>query len=191
MEAQLLLASGSPRRLQLLRQLGLEPEVLAADIDESQAVNEGWQAYVVRMAIEKAKAGSKQSGALVTLGADTCVIVDEQVLGKPKSEDDAMRMLLTLSGRQHQVATAVAVVTASGESSEALNISNVSFAQIPEKFIRAYIASGEPMDKAGAYAVQGKIAAYIERLDGSYSGVMGLPLFETAQLLGQADICEY
>ncbi len=191
MKTQLLLASGSPRRLQLLRQLGLEPEVFIADIDESQAVIESWQDYVVRMAFEKAKAGSQQAGAIVTLGADTCVIVDEQVLGKPESELAAEKMLLTLSGRQHQVVTAVAVITASGESFEAINISNVSFAHIPEEFIRAYIASGEPMDKAGAYAVQGKIAAYIERLDGSYSSVMGLPLFETNQLLRQTGICEY
>ncbi len=190
MASNLLLASASPRRLQLLGQLGYAPEVLAVDIDETQKTTEAWQDYVVRMAREKACVGQQRSNAAVVLGADTCVILDDQVLGKPESTLSAEEMLTKLSARQHQVATAVAIVTGSGNSFAGLSISRVQFADIPIDFIRAYIASGEPMDKAGAYAIQGKIAAFIKHLDGSYSGVMGLPLFETYNLLKQAGIRE-
>ena len=171
-----------------MQQLGLQPQVRAVDIDETQKATENWREYVVRMACEKASAGHLHGEARVTLAADTCVIVDELVLGKPETELDAINMLTRLSARKHQVATAVAVVTATGDFFQGLNISQVHFSNLPETFIRAYTATGEPMDKAGGYAIQGKIAAYIEHLEGSYSGVMGLPLFETSQLLNKAGI---
>lgn len=185
----LILASTSPRRLELLQQLGIMPDVLAINVDETQLEAEPWQDYVVRIALKKAQAGAQTNTTDVpVLGADTSVIVDNNVLGKPDSCESAEKMLGLLSARSHQVATAVALVLPNGHYLQALSISQVSFALIPADFIRSYCASGEAMDKAGAYAIQGRPAAFIERLEGSYSGVMGLPLFETAGLLRQAGV---
>ena len=179
------LASQSPRRLALLQQLGLEPGLLDVDVPEVRQPGEPALDYVNRVAREKAGAGLLEvmasPGALV-LAADTEVILDDAVFGKPVDADDAARMLRQLSGRTHQVATVVWLLTAGGEAS-ATSCSDVTFASLDEATTAAYLASGEWQGKAGAYAIQGRAAAFIAHLSGSYSGVMGLPLFETAALL--------
>ncbi len=181
----LFLASQSPRRRELLTQVGVAFEPLDASIDETPAAGEPALDYVRRVAREKAGAGLMQvaavPGALV-LGADTEVVLDGKVFGKPVDAADAARMLRALSGRTHQVISAVAVVGAARED-EAVSISEVTFAALTEADIVAYVASGEPFGKAGAYAIQGRGAGLIAHLSGSYSGVMGLPLFETLRLL--------
>ena len=181
----LFLASQSPRRRELLTQIGVAFEPLDATIDETPAPGEPPLDYVRRVAREKAGAGLLQvaavPGALV-LGADTEVVLDGHVFGKPVDAADATRMLRALSGRRHQVISAVAVVAA-GREREAVSVSEVTFATLAEADIAAYVASGEPFGKAGAYAIQGRGACLVAHLAGSYSGVMGLPLHETAGLL--------
>lgn len=187
------LASQSPRRRQLLEQLDVVYELLLPDADEDaealEAVlpREAPLAYVQRVTqlkLDAALARLKQRGlpAAPVLCSDTTVALGRQILGKPADAGDAARMLADLSGRTHRVLTAVALGTARRRSS-AVSISRVTFAPMSAAQIRAYVATGEPMGKAGAYAVQGRVAAYIARLSGSYTGIMGLPLFETAQLL--------
>jgi septum formation protein len=179
------LASQSPRRRQLLEQLGLRVGVIELDLPELRAPGEPAEDYVSRVAREKAGAGLLKviavPGACV-LGADTEVVLDGHVFGKPRDEDDAARMLQRLSGRTHRVLSAVWLVSAAREA-HALSVSEVRMADLSEAQIRAYLATGEAMGKAGAYAIQGHAAAFIEHLSGSYTGVMGLPLFETARLL--------
>lgn len=181
------LASRSPRRRQLLEQLGIEFEVLDTDVVEIRAADEPAIDYVNRVAREKAGAGLLQvagvPGALV-VGADTEVELDGVVFGKPRDAADAAAMLRLLSGRTHRVISVVWCVTAGAED-HVVSISEVSFAELDEARIAAYVASGEPFGKAGAYAIQGRAAAFIRDLRGSYSGVMGLPLYETSQLLGR------
>lgn len=181
----LFLASQSPRRRELLTQIGIAFEVLDVAIDETPAAQEPALDYVRRVAREKAGAGLLQvaavPGALV-LGADTEVVLDDAVFGKPADAADAARMLRALSGRRHRVISAVAVVGA-GREAEDVSVSEVTFATLSEDEIAAYVASGEPFGKAGAYAIQGRGGAMVAHLAGSYSGVMGLPLFETARLL--------
>ncbi|MBK8284344.1 MAG: septum formation inhibitor Maf [Ahniella sp.] len=181
----LFLASQSPRRQELLRQLGLSFEVLDATIEERQLPGESALDYVRRVARDKAAAGWMQVAHIpgaVVLGSDTEVVLDGVVFGKPVDREDASRMLVLLSGRTHEVHTAVAVKSA-GRSSDVLHTSKVRIADWPEAAMSSYLDSGESMGKAGAYAIQGRAAAWIPSLDGSHSGVMGLPLFETAQLL--------
>lgn len=181
----LFLASKSPRRAQLLAQLGLSFETLDIDIAESPQPGETAEDYVRRLAREKAGAGFLQvahvPGACV-IGSDTEVVLDGDIFGKPVDAGDALRMLRRLVGREHQVLTAVAVVAADREAG-CVQASTVRFADIGPEALAAYVASGEPMGKAGAYAIQGRAAAFIAHLSGSYSGVMGLPLHETARLL--------
>jgi septum formation protein len=181
----LFLASQSPRRSELLTQMGVVFDVLDASIDETPAADEPALDYVRRVAREKAGAGLMQvaavPGALV-LGADTEVVLDGAVFGKPADADDAARMLHALSGRTHQVISAVALVAA-GREAEVVSVSDVTFAELTEVDIAAYVASGEPFGKAGAYAIQGRGAGLISHLSGSYSGVMGLPVYETMRLL--------
>jgi len=181
----LFLASQSPRRRELLTQMGVVFDVLDVSIDETPAAGEPALDYVRRVAREKAGAGLIQvaavPGALV-LGADTEVVLDGAVFGKPAHADDAARMLRTLSGRRHQVMSAVAVVGA-GREAEVVSVSEVTFAELGEADIAAYVASGEPFGKAGAYAIQGRGACLISHLDGIHSGVMGLPIHETARVL--------
>ncbi|HEA26234.1 MAG TPA: septum formation inhibitor Maf [Ectothiorhodospiraceae bacterium] len=187
----IILASASPRRAELLRQIGISFKRQHADIDESLCVGEHAQDYVMRLAVEKAMAISKEIDAdsqLPVLGADTSVIIDDEILGKPLNYEHFHAMMVKLSGHTHQVMTAVALIMPSGEQMRALSVSHVSFRHLQEVEIEAYWQSGEPHDKAGGYAVQGLAAIFIENLTGSYSGVMGLPLFETAQLLRQAGI---
>ena len=179
------LASQSPRRLALLRQLGLDPGVLDVDVPERRLPGEPPADYVSRVAREKAGAGLLKvvsAPGAVVLGADTEVVLGDTVYGKPADADDAARMLRELSGREHRVLTVVWAVSA-GREEHAVCESIVRFAELDPADIDAYVASGEPLGKAGAYAIQGRAAAFIAHLSGSYSGVMGLPLFETAQLI--------
>jgi septum formation protein len=182
----LYLASKSPRRAELLERLGLSHSLLDVDVPEVRAPGEGAADYVRRVARDKARAGwnavAVQPGARV-LGADTEVVLDEEVFGKPADAADAVAMLERLSGRTHTVLSAVVVVDADGER-EALSATQVRFAVLDTGAIAAYVATGEAMGKAGAYAIQGRAEAFVEHLSGSYSGVMGLPLHDTARLLG-------
>lgn len=170
--------------------MGLSPIVVPADIDETPRAGEQPDALVKRLALAKAQHIARQLVAGWVLGADTIVVIDNHILGKPTSQEDALRMLLLLSGRTHQVMTAVALVNVgdSNHYTEALSISEVEFGEISQQEIIEYWISGEPQDKAGAYAVQGRAACWIKRINGSYSGVMGLPLYETGQLLHHAGI---
>ena len=181
----LYLASQSPRRHQLLEQLGFHFAVLNVDVPEQRAAGESPQDYVSRVARDKARAGLASLGGAtdnVVLGADTEVVLDDEVFGKPLDAQDAAAMLRRLSGRTHAVISAVWVVSAQQERSETC-ISRVRFGVLDASAIDAYVATGEPFGKAGAYAIQGRGAVLIEHLEGSYSGVMGLPVFETARLL--------
>jgi septum formation protein len=185
----IVLASGSPRRRELLTQLAVAFEVVVTDVDESLIDGESPRDYVVRLARAKALAGFEQAGGrLPALGSDTIVLLDGEILGKPETRTAAVNMLTRLSGRQHQVYSAVALAVDSETVLDALNITAVTFAEMPAAWIRQYCQTDEPMDKAGAYAVQGGTGQYISRIQGSYSGVMGLPLFETAGLLRSAGL---
>jgi septum formation protein len=184
------LASGSPRRRELLRQIGVSFQVIGADLDETALQGESPLAYVSRLAQAKATAGwerSRDLGDAPVLAADTAVVLDGRILGKPAGMNDAMAMLLELSGRAHEVLTAVALRTAGGIEGK-VSRSMVTFRSIDPSEARAYWETGEPSDKAGAYAIQGYAAIFISDLKGSYSGVMGLPLFETAALLQAAGL---
>ena len=181
----LYLASKSPRRAELLARLGLDFGVLDLDIPEHRQPNEPAEEYVRRVAREKAGAGlltvMSVPHALV-LGADTEVILDDEVFGKPHDTADAAAMLRRLSGRTHQAVTAVSLVSA-GREAQAVSVSEVSFAELGEDEIAAYVATGQADGKAGAYGIQGAAERFVRHLSGSYSGVMGLPLFETSRLL--------
>ena len=181
----LYLASQSPRRRQLLEQLGYRFSTLDVEVPEQREPGESPFDYVSRVAREKAGAGllqvAAQPGALV-IGADTEVVLDDEVFGKPSDAADAAAMLRRLSGRCHEVISVVWVVSAAREE-RAVSRSQVCFDAIDDALIAAYVGSGEAFGKAGAYAVQGRAAAFIARLEGSYTGVMGLPLHETAQAL--------
>ena len=186
----LYLASRSPRRRELLDQLGLTHALVAADVDETPLPGEEPKDYVQRMALAKAQAGRQNlsqdlsqnlNRSLPVLGADTAVVCDDQILGKPVDADDALAMLRLLSGREHRVLTAIALLGTRQQT--AVSETLVRFREITPAEAAAYWASGEPQDKAGAYAIQGRGAAFVEHISGSYSGVVGLPLFETAALL--------
>lgn len=181
------LASRSPRRADLLARLGLDFGVIDLDIPEQQAADEPAADYVRRVAREKAGAGLLQVVAVpdaVVLGADTEVVLDGRVFGKPADAADAAAMLRALAGRTHEVITAVSLVSA-GREGQVVSRSLVTVAPLEDAAIDAYLACGEWQGKAGAYAIQGRAQAFIEHLAGSHSGVMGLPLFETAGLLRQ------
>lgn len=193
------LASGSPRRRALLEQIGVAYQVLAVAVDESIVPGESAGAYVRRLALAKATAGleASRSAPAPVLAADTAVVLDGAILVKPTDRADGERMLEALSGRTHEVLTAVAlairgVAAADGQAMESrLSRSEVTFRTIPPAEARRYWESGEPKDKAGGYAVQGLAAVFIADLHGSYSGVMGLPLYETAELLDAAGIARW
>lgn len=175
-----MLASQSPRRLELLQQIGVEPLVRPADIDESVTTGEAPAAYVQRMAVEKAKALPDSNHIII--GADTSVVVNDRILGKPADQSSFLEMMRLLSDNRHQVMTAVACRC--GESIvHKLSVTAVEFRELSSREIHAYWQTGEPADKAGGYAIQGYAAAFVRSLTGSYSGVMGLPLFETSELL--------
>jgi septum formation protein len=181
------LASVSARRRELLAQIGVPHVVSAADIDEALLPGESAADYVVRMARAKALAVRDRGMALPVLAADTTVVVDDIVCGKPADEGESLAMLERLSGRTHQVLTAVALA-AHGAVSFRLSASEVRLRRLSRAECAAYWRTGEPHDKAGGYAIQGRAAVFIEHLSGSYSGVMGLPLFETAELLRAAGV---
>jgi septum formation protein len=185
------LASASPRRQELLRQLGIEFEVCPSQIDEAREARETAEHYVMRVARDKAHHVATQIGAgrpaASVLGADTEVVLDNEVLGKPRDRAHGMAMLQRLQGRTHEVLTAVVLCRAEQEWS-VLSRSRVSIGPMTLHDIERYWDSGEPADKAGGYAIQGRGAVFISHLEGSYSGVMGLPLFETAQLLRDAGL---
>jgi septum formation protein len=180
----LYLASASPRRAELLGQLGVTFAVTPADIDETPRAGEAPDAYVERVAGEKAHAAwdALQSRDAPVLAADTAVVVEDRILGKPIDEADAARMLNGLSGRSHEVLTAVAVLDGNRED-VVLSRTTVVFRPIDPDEFAAYWNTGEPHDKAGGYAIQGLGAMFVEEIHGSYSGVMGLPVYETARLL--------
>jgi septum formation protein len=186
------LASASPRRRELLSQIGVSFQVVNVAIDESVAAGEGAVAYVTRLAEAKAGAGRRHSDgeglpARPVIAADTAVIIDGEILGKPGDCEDALRMLTRLSGRTHEVLTAVALATVGGLASR-VSRSEVTFRPISAVEAREYWNTGEPCDKAGGYAIQGYGAVFVAGLHGSFSGVMGLPLFETAELLRQSGV---
>jgi septum formation protein len=179
----LYLASSSPRRRELLEQIGVHYTVCPVDVPERAHPGEAPEEYVLRLALAKARAGRAALGAPApVLGADTAVVVEETILGKPRDRADALAMLARLSGRDHRVLSGVALVEGEREESR-LSVTRVRFRALAPGEAAAYWASGEPADKAGAYAIQGLAAVFVERIEGSYSGVMGLPLFETAELL--------
>jgi septum formation protein len=184
------LASGSPRRRELLQQIGVPFRVVGTAVDEAVLPGEMPLEYVARLAAAKAEAGWERSRDLVrapVLAADTAVVLDGKILGKPVDGPEAEGMLRQLSGRTHEVFTAIALRTANGLQSR-ISRSAVTFRSIAAGEARGYWETGEPSDKAGAYAIQGLGAIFIADLRGSYSGVMGLPLFETAELLYDAGI---
>ncbi len=182
---RLVLASASPRRRELLRQLGLDFDCRPQEIPEVRAPQEAPRAYVERLARDKAQCGWDRlhtGQALLVLGADTEVVLRNNVLGKPPDRDAALAMLAQLSGRSHAVLTAIAL-TDGQRTASCISTNRVRFRRISPAEADAYWATGEPADKAGGYAIQGRGAVFIEHLEGSYSGVMGLPLYETAELL--------
>lgn len=187
---QVYLASASPRRRDLLRQLGVRFRIVNAAVDESPQPAEPAGQYVLRLAEAKSRAGwdSLPAGHRApVLGADTTVVLDGRLLGKPVDAADAVRMLLQLSGRTHEVLTGIALC-AGGVLRHRLSRSEVTMGEIDAPLALRYWATGEPCDKAGAYAIQGLGACFVSHLSGSFSGVMGLPLYETAQLLKEADV---
>lgn len=188
----LYIASASPRRHQILKGLGYNLLIVNSEIDESQLSNEGASEYVQRLALEKCRHGVQQALnqyqqdylKYPLLTADTTVAIHNQLLGKPTSVDEAKTMLRALSGTDHQVYTAVCIYFA-GEYYPLLQTSHVTFKELSDKDIDAYIATGEPMDKAGAYGIQGVGGTFVTHLNGSFTGVMGLPIYETSQQLAK------
>jgi septum formation protein len=173
---RLILASASPRRAELLRAAGFEFDVMPADVDESVLPGESPEPHVRRLAEAKARALVARAGRRPVLGADTVVVVDGEILGKPVNDDDARRMLFMLSGRRHQVVTGVCVMEASTESVTGVAVTTVELSPLTAPEIDWYVRSGEPMNKAGAYAIQGLASRFITRIEGSYSNVVGLPI---------------
>ncbi|WP_375321731.1 Maf family protein [Aliivibrio logei] len=189
MTTQVFLASGSPRRKELLAQLGYQFEILSVDVAEVHQAHETPLMYVERLSQDKAQAGVKaieqiENKNIPVLGSDTIVVIDGVILEKPKDFEDAKRMLLALSGRQHQVMTAVTLATPEKKRTKTV-ITQVWFRTLSIQEIEQYWESGEPCDKAGSYGIQGSGGRFISRIDGSYHAVMGLPLMETDQLLHQ------
>jgi septum formation protein len=181
-ECRVVLASASPRRRELLNLIGIEHEVRPANIDETMRPRETPRRHAERLAREKASAVAKRDPDLITIGADTIVVINRKVLGKPRDNDDAARMLGMLSGREHVVTTAVAVARGKKLRSAVEEV-RVRFRRLRDDEIEAYIATGEPMDKAGAYGIQGYGATIVERIEGDYFSVMGLPIVRLIGLL--------
>ena len=180
--SRLILASASPRRRELLAQAGYTFDVVPAHIDETPHADEDPAAYVARLALEKARAVHAQHPDATVLGADTTVVLNGEVLNKPENIDEAARMLRALSGHTHQVHTGIAVVTGSTQRTH-VETTNVAFVPIPEDELAAYLATGDSLDKAGAYGIQGYAARWIPRIEGDYFNVMGLPVAATVRLL--------
>ncbi len=185
----LILASASPRRRELLGVFGIDFQVRPADVDESVIGGETPADYTLRLAVAKAREVAGEYPDCFVLGSDTTVALGGDCLGKPGDVGEARDMLERLSGTVHEVLSAVALVHPDGAVATRLSTTHVDFAQLPAKWIGDYIDSGEPMDKAGAYGIQGAAGVWVRRLEGSYTGVVGLPLFETGELLRQAGLC--
>lgn len=184
MTVQLILASASPRRKELLDQIKVTYAVNPIDLDEAPCLNESPLDYVRRVAAEKSAACVAQLGSSVpVLAADTAVVLDDLIMGKPKDQQDAIAMLTQLSGRTHQVYSAISL--RGREHWQAVSITDVTFRPLTEREMLAYWHSGEPVDKAGSYAIQGMGGIFVASIKGSFSGVVGLPLFETAELLAK------
>jgi septum formation protein len=186
--AAVVLASASPRRLELLGRVGLSPIVRPAHIDESMHPGERPHTYVTRMADEKATAVARSHPGSLTLGADTVVVLDGEVLGKPTDHDDALLTLERLAGRTHEVLTAVTVIDRNGRPSSLTEAAKVHMARSTPEQREWYVATGEPLDKAGSYAIQGRGAVMVERVDGDPTTVIGLPLRATLELLRSAGL---
>lgn len=182
---EIILASASPRRAELLDQIGVKYQVQAVDINESSLLNESAETLVQRLAVEKSQA-VRDVNEIVVLGADTLGVLDGNLLVKPRDYNHAYEMLSSMSGKWHEILSAVAV-TYQGKTNVCLNRNRVLFRPLTDAEIKNYWQTGEPQDKAGAYAIQGLAAPFIERIEGSYSGIMGLPLFETAELLNKTE----
>ncbi len=188
MAPQIILASQSPRRQALIERIGLGHEVLPVEVDETAGPGEGAERFVLRTALEKARRGYTAAGARApALGADTAVVLDGEILGKPAGEAEAAAMLGRLSGRTHRVLTGAALVDDDREATR-LSVSQVALREITPYERARYWASGEPVDKAGAYAIQGRGGVFVEHIEGSCTGVMGLPLYETTLLLDELGI---
>jgi len=187
MSVQIILASSSPRRKELLDQIRVNYEIYPVDLDEAPLPNETPLNYVQRLAAEKsAICVSRLATDIPVLAADTAVILGDVILGKPKNEAHALAMLTQLSGKTHQVYSAISL--RGREHSQAISITDVTFRRLTKKEILDYLHSGEPLDKAGSYAIQGMGSIFVKSIQGSFSGVVGLPLFETAQLLSRQGI---
>ncbi len=188
-DASIILASASPRRRDLLDQIGMSYHVIVSEIDEDSRDGEKPDQYVSRVAREKAvHVKNMEEVVLPVLAADTAVVIDGRILGKPVDRKHAVEMLRDLSGRTHEVWSAVALLQNSGKLLECLSLSQLTFSTLSADWIEAYCNTLDPMDKAGAYGVQGMAAQKISRLEGSYSGVMGLPLYETSEMLAAAGL---
>ena len=183
--SKILLASASPRRQELLRQIGINFQLIEHHVDETHHYGESPREFVLRMALEKAHSGLRQVPVdclPIVLGADTIVVIESDILGKPRDRQDALAMLKRLSAKEHRVLSAVAV-TDQNETRSAISETLVKFAPVTRTQALAYWETGEPADKAGGYAIQGMGGTFVKAIKGSYSGVVGLPVFETAQLL--------
>ena len=189
MKPDIYLASSSPRRQELLTQIGVRYQRVANEVDEVWEPGESPEVFVIRVALEKARAGWRALGEREphpVLGADTVVVVNGEMLGKPRDRADGLKMLQRLSGTTHQVLTGVALVD--DREGTRMSVNNVTFRELTPEECERYWDTGEPADKAGAYAIQGLGAVFVEHMEGSYSGVMGLPLFETADLLDEFQV---
>ncbi|HIP81329.1 MAG TPA: septum formation inhibitor Maf [Leucothrix mucor] len=184
----IILASASPRRAELLDQIGVNYQIQVADINEDANVDESPESLVKRLAKQKAEKISLNNRSTPVLGADTLGVLKGVILNKPRDFDHAYEMLSAMSGNWHEILSAVAL-SYQGVTTVLLNKNRVFFKALSDQEIKSYWQTGEPQDKAGAYAIQGLAATFIERIEGSYSGIMGLPLFETNKLLKQARIC--
>jgi septum formation protein len=189
MEHAIILASNSPRRRELLGQIGLAFTVAPADVDESICSGESPEGYAERLALKKSRSAASQVRTGIVIAADTIVVLDGSIFGKPADAEDARRMLTELSGREHEVITGLAVVDAtSGRFSVRTSVTKVTFRTLSEREIDAYIATREPLDKAGAYGIQERGALLVERIEGCYSNVVGLPLSLLGEMLREFDI---
>lgn len=184
---KLVLASGSPRRSEILTSVGWDFIKDSADIDENELPNESPEAYVQRLALEKALEVSKRYSDAIVLGADTTVVIDEKIIGKPRDLEDARRMIRMLSGSWHEVLTGVALVRTGSEqvSASGMQSTKVKFAELSDEEVEFLVTMGEPLDKAGAYAVQAQAALFIEAIEGDYWNVVGLPVSLVYALLGE------
>ena len=182
---KLVLASRSPRRTELLDRAGWPHEVMVAGIDESVRPQEDAATYVQRLARSKAEAVAERLKEGLVLGADTTVVIDNEILGQPRDDADAKRMLSLLNGKWHEVLTGVALVRVGGETRVAHETTRVRFSEMSENEIDWYVSSGEPVDKAGAYGIQGKAALFIEEIEGDYFNIMGLPIRLVYELTDQ------